>query len=587
MKKTSTTHILKRVLREQGRRYAPQYALALGLMAVVAGTTGLSAWLMKDVIDDIFVSQDRSALLWLPSVIVAIFAVKGLSAYLQEVTLARIGNRITAEAQKRMFDHILCMEVGFFQKHPSARLVSQVTESARAVRDVLHLIATGAGRDVLTVLSLIGVMVAQDPVMSLICLLGGPLIGLGVKRLTKRARKTAQAEFALSAGLIGVVREAAQGIRVVKSFSLEDRLRRRANGAIDALQRGANKISALQAGVNPLMEMLAGVAVASVVLYAGWRSLDHGQTPGAFFSFITALLMTADPARRLARLHVRLATAGAGVRMMYELLDTPAAERPGAALPPLAVTKGEIRFNKVSFAYGGGVRVFTELDLVAPAGKMTALVGLSGSGKTTVFNLIQRFWTPESGTIAIDGQPLQTVSLPSLRRQIAFVSQDVFLFEGTIQDNIRAGQQSATDEDIAAAARAAHADEFIRALPRGYDTQVGELGTLISGGQRQRISIARAFLKNAPILLLDEPTSALDSETEQIIQGALKELAAGRTTLVIAHRLATVLSADLIHVIQAGRLIQSGTHRELSRADGLYARLYRLQFSSEPEREIA
>lgn len=310
--------------------------------------------------------------------------------------------------------------------------------------------------------------------------------------------------------------------------------------------------------------MLAGLAIGLVILYAGWRNSSFGDTPGQFFAFITALLMAADPLRRLSRLQVQLTAAAVGARMMYDLLDLPATEK-AAPAPNLVVRGGEVRFEEVSFSYEAGVPVLSDLDFIAPAGRTTALVGISGSGKTTILNLLQRFWVPQRGTISIDG----------------------FLFDGTIRDNIRAGRQDATDEEVAAAARSAHADQFIRSLPHGYDTQVGELGAQVSGGQRQRITLARAFLKNARIILLDEPTSALDSETELVIQRALRDLSGGRTTLVIAHRLATVLVADLIHVVDGGGVVESGTHHELLRAKGACARLYELQFKGEAEQPLA
>ena len=347
---------------------------------------------------------------------------------------------------------------------------------------------------------------------------------------------------------------------------------------IEALQRLNNKIVAVKARVNPLMETAAGLAIAAAVAYAGWRTMSHGRSPGEFFAFIAALLMAGEPLRRLSRLHLQLVSSAVQVRMLYDILDTPAAEADSAPKSPLVVTRGEVRFDNVSFAYRKSTPVLNELSFTAPAGKTTALVGLSGSGKTTVFNLLQRLWRPSSGRITIDGQALDDVSLASLRRQIALVSQDVFLFEGTIRENLVGNQKDCSDEAIRAAARAAHADEFISRLPEGYDTPVGELGGRLSGGQRQRLSIARAFLKDAPLILLDEPTSALDSETERIIQTALQSLTHGRTTIVIAHRLATVARADVIHVLDGGMVVESGTQAELLRHDGRYARLHRLQF---------
>jgi ATP-binding cassette subfamily B protein len=542
---------------------------------------------MKHVIDDIFVKNDQAALVWVPAAIAVIFILKGFAAYFQEVWLSRIGNRLIADIQRQTYDHILKMDVGFFQRHSSSDLITRLTQQATAARDMLNVLAMGLGRDLLTILGLVVVMVSQDPVMAAICLIAGPFVAIGLKRLIKRSQKAASSQYQSTAHVVGTVRETSQGIRIVKSFQLEDVLRERMYTALKAVERLANKMVRARALVNPLLETAGGLAVAAVVLYAGWRSLSHGQTPGQFFAFITALLLTADPARRLSRLQLQLAAAAVGVRMMYELLDTPAAEQGREGAKPIVVSGGEIRLESVSFGYVPDASVLDGLTLLAPAGKMTALVGLSGTGKTTILNLIQRFWRPTQGSILIDGQPIDQHSLDSVRGQIALVSQDVFLFEGTVGENIKAGRRDASDEDVVAAARAAHADGFIRALPQGYHTPVGELGSQLSGGQRQRVALARAFLKNAPIILLDEPTSALDSETEQIIQDALAELTRGRTTVVIAHRLSTVAGADVVHVLDRGRLAESGTHRDLVQRGGLYSRLYRIQFAKQADDKTA
>jgi ATP-binding cassette subfamily B protein len=578
--------LLARVVRDNGRAYAPRYAVAFAFMFVFAGATALSAFMMRDVINLIFVNRDPAALGWIPAAVLAVFAVKGVASYLQEVTLARIGNRFVAETQKRMFDHMLRMDTGFYQTHPSSDLIMRITQGASAARDMLNIIAVSFGRDAMTLVGLVIVMVTQDPVMSAICLVGGPFLALTMKKLSQRIRKAMEGQYHSLATIVGATRETAQGIRIVKAFQLEGNQRERMRLGIDAVRRMGNKVTAAQAGMNGLVEVLAGLAIALVILYAGWRNFSSGDTPGQFFAFIAALLMASDPLRRLSRMQLQLTAAAVGARMMYDLIDTPALEPDDPAAPALSVRGGEVRLDKVCFAYRPGKRVLADLDLVAPAGRTTALVGVSGGGKSTVFNLLLRLWLPERGTVSIDGQSIAGVSLASLRANIALVSQDVFLFEGTIRDNIRAGRQDATDEEVVRAARAAHADAFVRALPQGYDTQVGELGGQVSGGQRQRITLARAFLKNAPVILLDEPTSALDSETEFVIQRALGELTEGRTTLVIAHRLATVLRADLIHVIEAGRVVESGTHDELLRAKGAYAHLYRLQFRGEPEQPL-
>jgi ATP-binding cassette subfamily B protein len=583
-----TLGLLARMLRENGRAYLPRYAVAFVFMGLFAGCTALSAWMMKDVINNIFVASDPKAFVWIPAAIVAIFAVKGLASYAQEVTLSRIGNRFVSEAQKRMFDHVLQMDLAFYQGHPSNDLIMRVTQGASAARDMLNLMAVSFGRDALTLAGLVLVMVSMDPVMSAICLAGGPLMAVAIRRLSRRMRKVAENQNLSVASIIGAMRETAQGVRIVKAFQMEGQQRRRMHQGIEAVERMGNRMVAVQATMNGLVEALAGLAIGSVVLYAGWRNLAFGETPGQFFAFIAALLMASDPLRRLSRLQLQLTAAAAGARAMYDLLDLPPSEPPApSAAPDLAVRGGEIRFEQVRFSYKPGTPVLAGLDLVAPAGRTTALVGASGGGKTTVLNLLQRFWTPHSGRILIDGQDVAEVSLASLRRRIALVSQDVFLFDGTIRDNIRAGRPEASEEEITEAARAAHADDFIRALPNAYDTSVGELGGQVSGGQRQRIALARAFLKDAPVVLLDEPTSALDSETERVIQRALDGLGAGRTTLVIAHRLATVLRADLIHVVDGGRVVESGSHRDLMRAGGAYARLYRLQFEPESGQLLA
>jgi ATP-binding cassette subfamily B protein len=575
-----TRSVLKRLIRDYARAYAPRYAIAFAFMATVAGCTSLSAWMMKDVINRIFVEQDREALFWIPLVISGLFVVKGFAAYFQEVSMSQIGTRIVAQSQKRIYDHLLKMNVQFFQDTPSNDLIARMTQSAAAARDMLNVLAVSAGRDVLTIVGLAVVMVAQDPVMSAICLLFGPLAALGLKRLVALVQQVARSEVRSQTSVIRHLRETVQGIRVIKSFQLEGPQRDRMHESIESVERLSRRMVRVQASVNPLIETLGGLAVAAVVLYAGWRNVSDTATPGQFFAFITALLLAADPARRLSRMQLQIANSAVGVRMMYELLDRPAAETAKLPERDLVVRGGEIRFERVAFGYTPESPVLKDITFTAPAGCMTALVGLSGSGKTTVFNLIQRFWIPSGGEILIDGLPISEMALSSLRSQIAPVGQEAFLFDGTIWDNIKAGRPDAPDAAVLAAARAAYADRFIRELPQGYQTSVGELGGQLSGGQRQRLALARAFLKDAPIILLDEPTSALDSETEQYVQAALKTLTRDRTTIVIAHRLATVMKADLIHVVDGGRIAESGTHGELISHRGLYARLYQMQFAA-------
>ncbi|HET6389090.1 ABC transporter ATP-binding protein [Hyphomicrobium sp.] len=575
----TTYDLIKRLVRENGREFIPQYVLVVVCMMLVAGMTSLSAYVLKYVIDTIFVHQNRAALVGITIGIVTIFIAKGFAAYFSEVILGKIGSQLVARTQKRMFDHLMKVDMAFYQQVTSSELVTRMSHNANAVRDMLNMVSLNLGRDVLTIVGLIITMIVLDPIMAAIALIGGPIAAFSSRKMVARIKKATQSEVHSMSGIIQITREVSQGAQVVKSFQLENKMRKRMFDAIEAVQRVANKMLTIGAGVNPLMETIGGCAVAAVVFYAGWRNLYYGESPGQFFAFITALLMCADPARRVSRVQLNLATASVGVRMMYQLIDTPAREDEPPGKPSLQVTVGHVEVQDVSFRYSPNKPVINNMSFDVPAGKVTALVGHSGGGKSTLFALLQRLREPDSGVIKIDGQTIADVSLVSLRSQISVVGQDSFLFEGTIIDNIRAGLEGATDEQCIEAAKSASAHEFIMSLPRAYDSPVGELGGQVSGGQRQRIALARAYLKNAPIILLDEPTSALDSETEDAIQRELRNLTKGKTTLVIAHRLSTILHADLIHVIEGGRVIESGTHDQLIANAGAYNRLFKLQFA--------
>ena len=364
---------------------------------------------------------------------------------------------------------------------------------------------------------------------------------------------------------------------MVKAFALEDEMRRRFAVSVDAVERFSNKMARVGNRASPMMETLGGFAVALAILYCGYRVIETGATPGAFVSFSAAFLLAYEPAKRLARLNIDLNTGLIGVRMLYEVIDSPVGEPTDDKLPPLALTAARVEFADVHFAYRAGLPVLRGMSFLAERGKLTALVGPSGGGKSTVLNLILRFYDADSGRILIDDQDIAGVSRRSLRQEIALVSQIVHLFRGTIRENIALGKLDASDAEIVAAANAAQAHEFIVGFPAGYDTPVGEHGMQLSGGQRQRIAIARALVKNAPIILLDEATAALDSESEHLVQEAITELCKGRTTIAIAHRLSTIMHADRILVVEDGSVVESGRHEELLSKGGRYAAFYRLQ----------
>ncbi len=578
--------LIIRLLSESGRRHARGYAKALACMAIAAAATGASAWIMRDVINGVFIDRRGDLVLPIGLGVLAIFTIKGFATYGQTILLSRIGASVVAQVQKRIADHVLAQGLEFFDRTPAGDLTTRVSHNATAARDLINTLITSAGRDAMTILALGGVMVAQDPGMAGIALLAGPPAVVGVAILVRKVKKLAAAEFVSLSRVVSTTNEMVRGARVVKAYGLEDRVRADLHDAIEQVERRAVGIAKLNALTSPLMETLGGVAIASVILYAGWRVIELGADPGAFFSFIAAFLLAYDPAKRLAKLNVRMQARLVGVRLLYQLLDQPTAERDAADAPPLAVREGGVRFEDVRFGYAAAPAL-DGLSFEAPAGRVTALVGPSGAGKSTVFSLIARFYEPEGGRVTIDGQDLRAVSIPSLRAALALVTQESFLFAGTIRENVRAGNPGATDADLDRVARDANLAEFLARLPGGWDAEVGEGGARLSGGQRQRVAIARAMLRDAPILLLDEATSALDAESEARVQDALARLMKGRTTLVIAHRLATIRGADRIVVLRDGRAVETGDHETLLAGGGLYRRLHDLQFAPAPARREA
>ncbi|WP_454014494.1 ABC transporter ATP-binding protein [Aquamicrobium terrae] len=569
--------VIKRILVENGRDYVGLYALASVCLVAVAATTGLAAWIMKPLVDDIFVEQryDRAPLIC--GGVILIFLVRGLATYGQAVTLSKIGNSVVARYQKRVFSHLMRLGIGFYNETRSGRLAARINENVAGIRDLLGMTLKSVIGDLVTLVGLIGVMVWQQPFLALSVLVIGPPLVWAVSYIMRRVRRVTRESVEINSSLIGAMQEAVQGISVVKAFTMEDQLTAKIGELVDRAESRYNKIARVSERLTPLSEMLAGFAVAGVIGYASYRAAVDNHPPGDVLSFITALLLAYDPARRLARTQVFVERALVNARMIYELLDLkPQGDAPGAH--EARITRGEVRFRNVSFGYAPDAPVLRDLSFTAAAGKTTAIVGASGAGKTTLVALLQHFHDLDSGTIEVDGQDIAEVTKRSLRRGIAYVSQQPYLFEGSIRDNIRYGRPDAGDEEIETAARLAQADGFIRQQPQGYDTPVGENGVTLSGGQRQRLSIARAIVRRAPILLLDEATSALDTESEARVQEALAQVMRERTTIVIAHRLSTVVNADHIVVLDAGRLVEEGTHAELmARPRGVYARFHRMQ----------
>jgi ATP-binding cassette subfamily B protein len=575
--KTFDKNLLMRLFRDSFRKQIRNYSFAIVSMVLVAATTSASAWIMRDIVNEMIISKDLAKVLWISALVFFIFAIKGVSTYAQTYFTSKAGNRIIAEKQQELYDHILAQDATYFQKNQSSDLLTRITYNAQAARTVVEILVASFVRDALTLLGLVSVMIIQQPILASGALAFGPIALFGIRILIKKARHYMQLELSSLSQLMHIVQETTRGIRVVKSFALEPMLKGRMDKAVRDIEKQSNRMARLEAATSPIMETLAGIAISGMLALSGVLVLRYGQTPGELMSFITALLLAYEPAKRLARMRITLEGGMVGVRGLFELLDHPIAlkEKPDAV--PLSISKGAISIDKLSFSYVEGTPVLNGLTAKFKAGKMTAIVGPSGSGKSTIINLIMRLFDPDKGSIRMDGQDLRDVTFATLREAIAYVGQDTFLFTGTVRDNIALGKQDASEEEIIAAAKAANAHEFILGLADGYNTQVGDAGGHVSGGQRQRITIARAILRNAPILILDEPTSSLDSESELAIAEALELLSKGRTTIIIAHRLSTISRADDVKVLEHGRLVEEGSPRDLFEKKGRFEQLFASQ----------
>jgi len=586
----STVTLVRRLLLDEALGHWPRYAVAFVLMGIAAAATALTAYLLGTMTNEAYVNHNFNGIVVIGLIAIVIFAVKGFAAYGGNVMLSSIGNSIIADNQRRLFDKLLHQSIGFFADRHSSEFIARLTTGAAAVSGVINLLITAIGRDLMSLVGLTIVMVVQDPVMTLVGFIAAPPAFFFLRKLIRRVRNIARMQFTGGTQIIETMQEALQGLRMVKAFALEDEMRRRLDTSVAEVQHESNKMARVANRASPLMEMLGGFTVALATIYGGYRVIETGATPGEFVSFLAAFLLAYEPAKRLARLNIDLNNALVGVRVLYEVVDSPPGEPSDGNLPPLHLTAARIEFADVRFAYRTDMPVLRSISFVAQPGKVTALVGPSGGGKSTVLNLLLRFYDADSGRILVDGQNIAAISRRSLRQEIAHVGQIVHLFRGTIRENIALGRLPASEAEIVAAAKAAHAHDFITSFPAGYDTPVGEHGLQLSGGQRQRIAIARALIKNSPIILLDEATAALDSESERQVQEALAELCKGRTTLVIAHRLSTIMHADCIVVVEDGAVVESGRHDELLRKGGRYASFYRLQLqeqSSPPLEPVA
>ena len=569
--------LIRRLVMEQGAAYWRRYLVAFALMAVSAATTAGSAYLLGEVINQAYVDKNVRGIAILSGVTIVIFMLKGAATYGHSVILSQISNAILANNQRRLFAKLMSESVAFFSERHSSEFLARLTSGANSVTQVLSLLINAVGRDLLSLIALVFVMLMQDPYMALLGFLVAPPAMLVLRKLVKRIKGLAHNQFTGTADILETMQDSLQGIRTVKAFTLEQTMRDRIDASIAEVELNANKMARVSNRASPLMETLGGFAIAGGLMYGGYRVVAMGATPGQFFSFLTAFLLAYEPAKRLARLNIELNGSLIGARKLLEIVDSPASEPADDDKPALQLTDARVELRDVTFGYRPNEPVLNRMSFVAEPGKVTALVGPSGGGKSTVLALLLRLYDVADGEILIDGQDISGVSRNSLRHQTGYVGQDVYLFRDTIRENIAFGKVGASEAEIIAAARAACAHDFIMGFPLGYDTPVGEHGAQLSGGQRQRVAVARALVKNAPIILLDEATAALDSESEKLVQEAIEHLCQNRTTIVIAHRLHTIMHADAILVVEGGEIVERGRHDELLRRGGRYASFFRLQ----------
>ena len=577
--KKQSLSLIRRLWIDSIKPFRFKILLAFFFMALYSLTTGAVVHLLKPVVNDVFTYKDITQLRWISLAVLLTFIVKGLASYGQGVTLNFIGQSIISQIQKKLFNKIIHSDIQFFMSHKTGTLVSYGTYHITMIRNLISQIITSLGKDSLTLVVLIGVMFSKDAILALIVVLILPFSIFPLSKTGKKMRKISGSTQKETGEWVSYMTQVFQGIRIVKSYNMEEKEERRASTFIDALKIYALKSGRAKAFITPVMETLGGLAIVVIISYGGWQVISGQSTPGDFFSFIAALLMTYEPMKKLANLHTSLQEGLAATEDLFKILDQKSS-LPLAKNPiPFALVQGEVVFHDVTFSYGK-TPTLKNLSFSLKPKTVTALVGPSGAGKTTVLNLILRFMDPQSGHITLEGHDLKTADLQDLRNQVSLVSQDVVLFHASVRDNILYGNPTATEEEIQTAAKNAAALSFIEELPYGFDTIIGERGEKLSGGQRQRLSLARAFLKDAPILLLDEATSALDADSEKLIQQALFRLSKGKTTLIIAHRLSTVMNANHILVLDQGKLVQEGTHQTLLEQEGLYKNLCSLQFKT-------
>ena len=568
---------LYRRLLDLVKPYRVKLAFAMICMLFVSLLTAAQAFLVQPALDDVFLKKDTKILFLLPIAIILLFFIKGIFDYGQAYLMNFVGLRIVADMREKLYNHLQNLSLSFFTKTPTGVLISRITNDVNLIQGAVSNTITGLLKDAFTIVGLSGVIFYRNWKLAIIAFIIFPLAIIPIKEFGKRLRKFSRKSQQRMGSITAFLHETITGNRIVKAFSMEEYEKRRFAEENERFFKIILKRVKIRAISHPLMELIGGVGVALIIWVGGYSVVRGELTPGTFFSFMTALLMLYAPVRDLSKVNLEIQEGLAAAARVYELLDTipDIKDEEGTISLPL-ISKG-IDFQKITFKYGTEA-VLKEISLHVKVGEVIALVGMSGAGKTSLVNLLPRFYDVEEGHILIDSIDIRKVALKSLRNQISLVTQQTILFNDTIRNNIAYGNIKSSDEEIIKAAKAANAHDFIQRLPQAYETVIGEQGVKLSGGERQRLSIARALLKNAPILILDEATSSLDSDSETEVQNALEYLMKGRTVFVIAHRLSTIRNAHRIIVLSDGQIVEEGTHEELMVLNGEYRRLYDLQF---------
>lgn len=562
------------------RPYKYQFLLSMFAALVVAGLSGAQAYMVKPLLDKIFVEKSTFYLSILPIALIILFAVKGFFYGLNFFLLEKIGQTLIRDMRIKVFDHIHGQSLAFFHKTPTGELISRVISDINFMQAAISTAVVGLLRDFIQVICLLVVIFSMNWQLALLSLVFLPSAAIPIVKFGRAFRRISTQMQEETAEVSNIMHESITGVPVVKAFTMEEHESRRFTAQVEKLFQTIMEDARYRRVQHPLMEVIGGMGMALIIWFGGKEVIAGNSTPGTFFSFLTALVMIYQPIKAVSKINPTIQRGLAAATRVFSLLDQTAdiTSKPNA--PELPPFQNNISLQNVQFSYDKKTKVLRDINLDVPAGQILAIVGPSGSGKSTLANLIPRFFDIEGGNLLIDGLDIREVTLTSLRKQIAIVTQQTILFNDTIRNNIAYGDAKRTEEEIRAAAKAAHAINFIEKLPQGFDTIIGESGNKLSGGERQRISIARALLKNAPILVLDEATSALDTESEREVQIALENLMKNRTTFVIAHRLSTIKNADRIIVIKNGRIVEEGTHDKLLAVGLEYEKLYNMQYQN-------